>query len=375
MSEARKRILNMVSEGKISVEQAEDLLAALDTDQQSTQQSTQQQSGSTNDRKKAFGEDIKNFASQIQKEVSQAMKGMNPPSQEIKENAKKLGTWFQEMVESVTQNFSKSFAGSFEGVECNFTLGEPAGFSSCTVAEISNHFGCIQIREGSAFELQVKGRLAKMAFGDQTPQDWFAANGIKTQDGLLKIGIDSFIPTKGSFDFVLTIPAHLPLRCRVLSGDLKVEGNLTIERAQSVSGDLEFTHTTFENGLIETVSGDVLLQGGTISTEVKTSSGDLRVQKAQIRKVRAQIISGDIDIFEPKVDDTSVIDVLTTSGDVSIATPSGTFGKITVNTRTGNTTSNWSGVSVSEEGHCIRQEGRIGASLLIETISGDINLR
>ncbi|HNV71486.1 MAG TPA: DUF4097 family beta strand repeat-containing protein [Candidatus Ozemobacteraceae bacterium] len=370
MSEARKRILNMVSEGKISVDQAEELLAALETEQKSAPQGE-----SSSDRKKRLGDEIKSFAEQIQREVSQAMKGMNPQTQEIKDNAKKLGVWFQGMVESVTQNFSKTFASSFDGIECDFTLGEPEGFASCKTAEVSNHYGAIQIREGSAFELRVKGRLAKMAFGSQTPQDWFAANGLKVQDGTLIIGIDSFLPTKGGFDFELTIPAHLPLRCRVLSGDLNVTGNLTIERAQSVSGDLAFRQTSLRNCVIETVSGDVRVDEGVVDSDLKTSSGNLQVRRCQVHKMRAQFISGDIEVLEPKVDDATVIDILTTSGNVCIANPSGGFGKVIANTRTGTLTSGWGGISISEAGNSIRQEGLIGATLLIETISGDIGLR
>ncbi len=370
MSEARKRILNMVSEGKITVDQAEELLAALDADQKSAPQGE-----SSQEKKKRLGEEIKVFAQQIQSEVAQAMKGMNPQTQEIKENAKKLGTWFQGMVESVTQNFSKSFSGAFEGVECEFKLGEPAGLATCTVAEIGNHYGSITIREGSAFELQVKGRLAKMAFGNQTPEEWFAANGLKVQDGKLIIGIDSFLPVKGSFDFALTIPAHLPLRCRVLSGNLNISGNLTIEKAQSVSGDLEFRQTTLKNCLIETVSGDVRIEDSSTAIEFKTSSGDLEIRRGQLQKLHAQVISGDIQILEPKVDDATVIDILTTSGDICIANPSGGFGKVIANTRTGTLTSNWGGISISETGNTIRQEGIIGAGLVIETISGDISLR
>ncbi|MBI3039752.1 hypothetical protein HYY75_12035, partial [bacterium] len=64
MSEARKRILQMLSEGKISVGQSEELLSALDADNKA--QETSGMRGSLN----AFSAELGNLAKQVKKQVN-----------------------------------------------------------------------------------------------------------------------------------------------------------------------------------------------------------------------------------------------------------------------------------------------------------------
>ena len=364
MSEARKRILNMLAEGKLTPDQAEDLLSGLEADQQ-TQQHKEQ--------KKALGDEIRGFANQLHKDVIQAMKGINPQTHEIKDHLKKLGGWFQGIVSNVSCDFSKNFSHGMEGAECDFSLEAPPEFSTCRSAIIHNHYGSITVQEGSNFELKVKGKIGKMVLGEETPPVWFAKNGMKAQNGVLEVGLENTMPMNGVFDIHLTMPASLSLKLRTISGEISVSGSFSVEAAQTVSGNLQFSNARFEKAKIETVSGDQKIIGGLVSLESRSSSGDISLQHARIERFTCQILSGDIELKEPVLQENSSIDILTTSGDVAVSSPQGFIGTIKATSRAGTIRSNWAQVS-QESPHSIRIEGGSGATLIVETINGDIQL-
>jgi len=79
MSEARKRILAMLAEGKITVDQSEELLAALDSDEKKRAEPASEAKAAPG--RPPITEEISKFAENMQKTMRDAMRNVEPPAE------------------------------------------------------------------------------------------------------------------------------------------------------------------------------------------------------------------------------------------------------------------------------------------------------
>lgn len=361
MSEARKKILEMLAQGKITVEQSEELLAALEKDHREA------------DRKRSFAEELGAFAENFQKQVREAIKKAEPPGREFKSRLKEFGGWVQNMMGSMVAEFGQVRGEPLDGLTVEFAVPEPDGFAQVRVAQIENLFGSVTIREGSAFALRVMGRISQSALAGQPPNLWFVQHGIRVEGETLQIGFDRAAPTRAVLDLELTLPPTIVLRCRSVSATLNIKGGFPVEQLKTVSGDIHLSGVHLRQARLETVSGDFFIEGGTLAAEGVSTSGDFRCKGARLERLEIQSISGDLELIRPEVAEGSQIRLNSTSGDIFVGQVQGPWSSVEISSRTGTAKITWEGTAHPGLRHGTKLEsGHAGATFVAETVSGAV---
>ncbi|NLI76850.1 MAG: DUF4097 domain-containing protein [Candidatus Riflebacteria bacterium] len=361
MSEARKKILQMLAEGKISVEQSEELLAALEKDTKAS------------DHKRSFTEEVSRFAENFQKQVREAVKKAEPPGHEFKARIKEFGGWVQNMMGSMVAEFGHGRGEPVDGVSVEFSVPEPDGFSRCRTCQVENLFGSVTIREGTAFALRVMGRISHAALAGQPPNLWFGQHGLRIEGDTLHLGFDRATPTRAVLDLELTLPTSLALRCRSVSASLSIKGPFRVESLKTVSGDIHLHGAELAGASLETVSGDFFVEGGSVAADGVSTSGDFRCKGARIGRLKMQSISGDIELARPEVTEATEVSCNTTSGDVFVGQVQGPWSSVEAGSRTGTVKVTWEGTAHPGLRHGTKLEsGHAGAVFTAESVSGDI---
>ena len=370
MSEARKRILNMLAEGKITVEQSEELLAAMEADEKARGETSP---GSGSPFGGPFGARFETLAGEIQKQVHKAVKGIQPQSQEIRSKLHDLGGWLSASVGRMMTDLQFPQPDVHDGVEVEFMVPAPSGWAACRIAEISNLHGSVRIREGDEFSLKVRGQISRAILGDQSPGSWFAANALAVRQERLCLGIDRSFAGKGFFELELFLPPRFELQLHTLSAAIEVYGPFPVASAEATSGNLRFTHALFDQSTIETVSADVLIEGGKAGLTLRTTSGDFAVNGVHLGRLTAQTVSGDISLTDVTLSESSRLELNTTSGDIAFRRPSGPISRLEARTRTGEHQVRLAGnVQPIDRHGTIVETGREGAEIRAESVSGNI---
>jgi len=378
MSEARKRILNMLAQGKITVDQSEELLAALEADEkrkESPTPGTGPGPGETGGNGPAgLGLKFNDLADEIHKQVNKAIKSIQPQSQELKNRLKGFGEWVQGSMDRMVSEFQ--FRGGDEAADSRpveFMVPAPDGLASCRLVEINHLFGSVVIRPADVFGLKVKGRVGAATLGELPPLDWFLKHGMAIRDQRLFIGIGRAAPPQSALDLELFLPLTLSLAVKTLSAPLDVGGGFRCESIETVSGPIRLAGPVLEGTMIDSVSGDITIEGGTASFQAKTTSGDLILRRVILGAIDLQSVSGDVQILEAECTDQGRVTLSTTSGDIHIDRPHGTVGRIEARTRTGMLQIQWAGTSRPDEHRgLILETGIPGALFTLESISGNI---
>jgi len=370
MSEARKRILAMLAEGKINVEQSEDLLSALENDEKRKTATPESQPASG---RPPLTEEIAKFAENMQKTMRDAMRKVEPPSRELKSRLKEFGSWMQDMVGSAVNDFAHARGQPLDGVEIDIELGEPVGFSSCGRCHIDNLFGAVRVIEGSAFALRIRGRISRSALGTVAPKAWFETNAVRVEQDTAFIGISRSAPVKAVLELELTLPKGLKLDFETDSASVKVAGAFGVGQIQTISGDVMLRHVEIEDGGIDTVSGDISLESGAVRGKLRSTSGNVILKSARLAAVLVHTISGDVLVSGADIGDVTDLSIETTSGDVAIEHVHGPWRRIDAGTRTGDLELRWQGVSRQSGGAgTIVESGQSGAAFRVMSTSGDI---
>ena len=364
MSEARKQILKMLAEGRINVEESEELLAALETDQE-----TNRQRG-----RSGFGVEFGNIADTIQKTMREAMRRAESPSREVKSRLKEMGEWVQNFTNTMANEFVHASGEPSDGVQVDFKISGPNGWESCKVCDIGNLYGNVIIEEGEEFALHVTGSIGRSAMEGDPPNQWFSEHALVVEGDTILIGINRSSPAKYVLDLHLTLPPRFHLKARSVSSSLKVTGAFVVTSLQTVSGDVRLKGAYLQECSVDTVSGDVKIEGGEVELTTNTTSGDVCIKEAKVTKLNATAVSGDVLLTGLDVLQDSVIHVSSTSGDIEIEKISGPWEKIEANTRTGDVTIKWKGslTPTGSHGVVVVSEEQ-GACFRAETVSGDIN--
>lgn len=368
MSEARKKILTMLAEGKITVEQSEELLKAVDADQQTAQQD----SGP----KRSFGSNVSNMAHQFQNQVREAVKNIEPQTRDIKNRLKELGGWVNETVGSMMKDFSFDRHGPVDGMDVHFTVPAPDGVDQCKIFDINNPYGSVQIKEGPQFTLEVQGKISRAELGNEFPLNWFLNNILAVRGNTLALGMEKPNAFKAVFHLNITLPASAQVRLKSLSGAVMAKGAFELESSVSISGDMVFSGVRMREASLDTVSGNIEIDGTDIdSMNVRLTSNNLVIRGGKIRLLTVQNISGNVLIEDPQVADKTKIELLTTTGHVTLKKFQGPICRVEANSRTGDLTLEWEMPNRKCGSHeAVMESNEAGATLKIESTSGDIQL-
>lgn len=364
MSEARRRILQMLAEGKITVDQSEELLSAVEQDQQASRQTEGSEKIRVN---------VKKVAADVKTQVAEAIKKVEPHTKEIKSKLKELGGWIQGTVNSMMDDFSFPRFGPPDGLEVDFQVPQPEGLDGCESCEINVPHGSVSIRLGEKFQLMVRGKISKAALEGYPPLDWFRGHLIKYDSGKFFLGFDKAAAYKAVLHLDLVLPREMPLQLSSVSANLVVKGNFPVRGISVVSGDVVLTEVVVNGGSIDSVSGDVKLEEGRFSGQAKTTSGDFALQRCQLGEVSLASVSGDILLDCCRVQPETRVVLATTSGDIKVRKTEGDLGEITASTRTGDIQQELNDTLQEKPQELRLRLGDHGASLRAETVSGDIS--
>lgn len=396
MSDTRKMILNMLAEGKITVEESEKLLAALNSETQQARQEEprprererdreseynqdRQQNRSDDDSFNPFGGagkfgfDLKNLAQTIQHTVQQAMKKAEPRRREFKDKMKEFGGWMQDLANSMASDMVNTRGEPVDGVSVDFVATPPDYINECDNFVFENVFGEVRIHEGSEFKLHVSGRVSQSTMGEYQPAQWFSKAGMRIDGRSLFVGFDRNQPVKAMIDMEITLPADMTVSCRTVSGGIRVRGSYKIAEIKTVSGNIRIQGSRLKQSLIETVSGAVQIEGGEVAMQIKSTSGDFLVRDSKIEELKINSVSGDIMLTEGSITEATDVKLITTSGDIIVEKMSGPWKIVEVTTRSGDVVLDWKGdaTPLNNQGTCLKS-GSDGAQFKAESVSGDI---
>lgn len=212
----------------------------------------------------------------------------------------------------------------------------------------------------------------------------------RERHGLFIIG---FVHTRGRLDLV--VPPSCRLEVKTSSGDVRIEGGVTLAGpvrvntssgdvtvtggvhdliADTSSGDVRVSGPDLASLEAETSSGDVTVTAGTGTAVVDTSSGDVRLEKLA-GNVSADTSSGDVWASWEQLPAGSKVRVRTSSGDVRLRVPEGAQLKGGLSTTSGSLHSQVPATRDERGRQMSFQATGEAAEIEVRTGSGDVNLR
>lgn len=160
-------------------------------------------------------------------------------------------------------------------------------------------------------------------------------------------------------DFVIRLPAGVRLDAKTVSGDVDARG---------VAADAEVT----------TVSGRVTVDGFTgEELQARTVSGDVDLRNIRSPRVSGETVSGSVS-YEGPLDRQGNYDFKTLSGRVEVTLPAGTGADMRASTFSGRIRfpeGALSNVNMRRNNRASARLGDGGASLWVESFSGDVEVR
>jgi DUF4097 and DUF4098 domain-containing protein YvlB len=394
MSDARKKILSMLAEGKITVEESEELLSAIDGNRSQASQRKEEQEppkrsarfeDDDDDRRESekfenpfsqatkLGFDLRNLAQTVQQTVQTAIKKAEPRSKEFKERMKEFGTWMHDVVGTMATEMSTMKGDPLDGVTVDFVAGVSDDVKNCKSFVIENIFGEIRIHKADEFKIRVMGRVGKSTMGEYQPSQWFSKQGIRVKDETVYIGFDKNQPVKAVMDMEIALPEEVMLKCKTVSAGIKIRGKFKVEELKTVSGNIRIQGADLKDSLIETVSGSVQIEGGEIAMQIKSTSGDFLVKSSNISRLKINSVSGDILLTEGNITEETEVSLATTSGDIIVEKMSGPWSLVEATTRSGDVVLDWRGdvTPLNNQGTQLKS-GSEGGEFKADSVSGDI---
>lgn len=370
MSEEREMILRMLKEGKVSVEEADALLQALEEEGTAAEAETVSPSG--------------------------------PPHETPNLHAELRGI-FHELVESIPKDVMRELQRTKDALRPSFwgTLhalqGLHEGQAESTTEEpmtagerltVRNAWGDVRVVAASGGVLRVKATRRVWAADEDEAQRLAESLRVAPQRRGDEVVIDarSLEGRRARVDLELEVPSGVASTLRLAKGDVRVDGvsgplhvdvirgdvrvddlrgaaeiNVTSGdvHAESVdgdlsvdirSGDVQLAHVAGVVGRVlsgdveiercgrltlDVIHGDVSIDQATGDIAVEAKSGDLRFQRVQSQAVQCRTLSGDVTVALTALPSTASVSVETLSGDIRLQLPPDAHASIDAVVRSG----------------------------------------
>ncbi len=392
-----KRILKLVEEGKLSADDAAELIEAFEAS--SGEGSTPPPTGEVPPQAPPTG-------------GTQDPEALKPPWQQIVETIERLG---KEVSTSVDWHMVARQAreGAQRGVDAikigveqvsrgRIDLGWIAGTESKDVElplavakgkilKIENPCGDVKVRGttgAGSVSAHAKFKGSSTEEARQKAEDYI----LMIEEGENSVVIRQPDMTGMTVELEVNAPEDVALEIRTGSGDIDVADMKAGVRISGKSGDVKLK--TIEGPIeLSTASGDISIQdaitptlsidgkSGDISLErvhgnanVRTASGDVSIRGGNARSLSIECVSGDVDA-ELDVPVSGSVSIRTVSGDALVKIPAGSDCRVTVSTLRGDATVR---ATLEEEARAEqRVTGKLGdgnGSLDISAVTGDVTL-
>jgi DUF4097 and DUF4098 domain-containing protein YvlB len=161
-----------------------------------------------------------------------------------------------------------------------------------------------------------------------------------------------------------------------VSGDLALSSSPQRMELNTVSGDVEFTGAVSRSS-ISTVSGDIEVEGAGGEVSISTVSGDVSMDAQAVSRARFESVSGELNI-STELENSGRLNIDTMSGDVVLRLPQGQQAEFTAQSYSGDIHSDFGEVQRVTHGPgslLEHREGENGATIRLESFSGDIHIR
>jgi DUF4097 and DUF4098 domain-containing protein YvlB len=253
--------------------------------------------------------------------------------------------------------------------------------------QVDNMAGSIEVTAWDKAEVEIRGQLGERVDELEIAE---TSGGLRirvhNQDNQRRVD-ESFLRLqvpKGASIELESISAELSAHglenssiiMSTVSGEIDIGATTGHLEAESVSGDVVFVGSA-PRVTVETVSGEVEVQGASGEIRITTVSGDLLLQGGEVKLGRFETVSGDLQL-DLSVADAGRISADSMSGDVTVVLPPGQQAEFTAQSYSGEIRTDFGHASSESDlpGRSLKfQEGNNGASVRIESFSGDARLK
>lgn len=391
MKEEVKRIIKMVEEGKLSAEDAAELIEAFSGPQPNASAEepkvAEPQQTEQEEEKKDF---FKTFTETVEKIGRDASQSVN--WKEIADQARSSAKQGFEALKDAGEKISKGkFEFNFFNAHETRKIEMPLGLGSGKSLRIENPCGDVKIVGGFS-----EGHVVAVAKvkGSSVEDAREKANGytlvveeseelvlIKQPDmsGLsvdltLQIPEKRFVEVRANAGDVSVLDTKSGVRISSKSGDIHLRQlNGTVE-VSAYSGDLKVEDVKSPNLTIESKSGDISLTRIEGNINARTASGNLKVLQSSGKTIAIEAVSGDVhvDLDAPV---SGSLNVRTVSGDSLVSIMDGSDCRVSLSTLRGEVSS---AVALDDEAkNDQRITGRLGegkGTLDVSAVTGNVTL-
>lgn len=395
MRDEVKRILKLVEEGKLSAEDAYDLIEAFEGTPE--EEPTSAKTGETPPTPPpptggdpgAGGKDpLKSLVEAIEKLGKDAANAVNwqEVAKQARESAHKASETIKAGFENVKKGGGFGFFGTYESREVSLPLAVPEG----KVLRIENPCGDVVIKGG--FDLGTVRADAKFRGAGDDAKTRAASYTLVIEESDSAVLIRQPDVPGLSVDLDIQLAGVVPIEIRNESGDVEVKDTKANCRVHSKSGDVRLSglngqvevgaqsgditveDSTTTSTQIENKSGDITLRRVNGSANVRTTSGDIAIRDCEMKTLAVEGVSGDVDV-DLRAPITGAVSIRTVSGDTLIGVPDGSDCRVALKTLRGHVAC---AIPLQEEARAEGQvTGKLGegkGTLDVSAVSGEITL-
>lgn len=413
MKEEIARILKLVQEGKLSADDAAELIDAFSGDEnagsptgtespqaESPEASTAppptggaaatEGSEATADAgaKKDPFKHFTDFMSNLEREVRESVDWKEVASQ-VRQGAQKGVEAAKKAVEDIRAgNLNVGFFGSTENREVTLPLTVPEG----KLLRIENPCGNVRISGGfTDGTVNAKARVRGSSVDEARTRAEEYTLVVEESDHTVVIRQPRIAAL--SVDMVVQLASQSPVDVKTESGDVQVldtgaavkvnsaSGNVSVRGANGPidvnahSGDLSVEDSTSPMISIESKSGDISLKKVDGNINMRVASGEISLTECKGKTISIESVSGNVvaDFSEPI---TGSVNIRTVNGDAAVSVPDGCDCRVSLSTLRGDVNCE---VDLNDEAKGDQRiTGRLGdgtGSIDISGINGDISVR
>lgn len=391
MKEEVKRILKLVQEGKLSAEDAAELIEAFEGGREEPAAEPQAPpppppppSGEKSEIKDPF----RSVIDTIEKLGKEAANSVNwqEVAKQARQSAQRAADTIRGGLDTVKKSGGFGFLGSHESREVILPLNIPDG----KLLRIENPCGDVVIAGGKDHG-QVSADAKFWGVGEEARAKADAYTlVIEESDSAVVIRQPDV--TGAAVDLKIDLKAATAIEIRCESGDIQVRHTGAGCRIQSKSGDIQLegldgqieitTHSgdvtiedsTASNLVVENKAGDLTLRRVNGSANLRTTSGDVDLRDCDMKSLAIDGVSGDIDV-DLRSPITGAVSLRTVSGDAHLAIPDGSDCRVALKSLRGHVAC---AIPLVDEARTDGQiSGKLGegkGSLDVSAVTGDITV-
>lgn len=399
MKEEIKRIMRLVQEGKLSPEDAAELIDAFQSGDPEREEATASESqsastppltgenGAASSGKDPFKQFI-DYVENIGKEVSEHV-DWNDVARQVREGAKKGVDQLRVGLDKVKEG---KFNFDFFGANETRVVELPLTIKKGKTLKIDNPVGDVKVK-GGADSGSVKATAKVRGIDQDEAKKRAEEYTLVIEESDHHVQIRQPDVSGLQVDLEVSVPNGVAVEVRTLSGDLIVldteagakvnanSGNITLKGLNgpidivSQSGNVTVESIKTPSLTLENRSGDVTVKNVHGAMNVRTASGDLTLSNCSGKSISLESVSGDVilDLVEPI---TGSVSVRTVNGESSVGIVDGSDCRVTLSTLRGSVTC---GLDLDDEARADQHiTGRLGdgsGTLDISAVNGNITMK